>query len=463
MSMTRLTAWLPACIERGALLLAAAGVLALTACGGGSGAPNNPYAPGPSIPGPLTVIPAEAIAYPGTPLILSISGGTPPYQAFSANPAVLPVPQNVSGNTLVLAANNVDTPQNANITIRDAAGQTATAEITVRPALLLPTSVTVTGNPSCSGSGGTLCSGQNGTASVLVTGPGSGGLAGRQVRFDVVQGDFALTSTNPGQPLVSTLMVVSDQNGFAVVTLQVPSTALTQVATIRATDVASGNMINSNFTIVAFKDGSAVLSVSPTAVTVAGLPASPPRCAVNVPVTYYVYGGTPPYTVAANMPTLVTITGVPINQSGGGFTALPNNCVDEIFTITDASGRFINATLSSTLGPDSGGGGGGGGGGTGGACSSFSPPNPACPTITPAALNLTACTGTGSSASATLSGGTPPFTTSAPTGVTASIVGNTLTVTRVVGTTVTSPLIVRVNAGSLFQDVTVNITPAACP
>src|SRR5688572_30840304 len=112
MSRTRLTAWL----RLGALLLASAGVLALSACGGGSGAPNNPFTPVPPAPAPLVVIPAEATAFPGTPLILSITGGTPPYEAFSSNPSALPVPQNVNGATLALLANNVAEAQNANVT-----------------------------------------------------------------------------------------------------------------------------------------------------------------------------------------------------------------------------------------------------------------------------------------------------------------------------------------------------------
>ena len=163
MSLPRLTAWL----RLGAALLATAGALALTACGGGSGAPNNPYAPGPAIPGPLTVVPLEAVAFAGTPLILSISGGTPPYQAFSSNPAALPVPQNVTGNTLALLANNVDAAQPANVTIRDAGGQTALSEIIVRPAVLLPASLTIVPNAApCDG--GDVCSGQTSVASVRV-------------------------------------------------------------------------------------------------------------------------------------------------------------------------------------------------------------------------------------------------------------------------------------------------------
>ena len=459
MLATRLTAWL-----RPALTMAAtAAMLALTACGGGSGAPNNPYEPPPVVPGPLTVVPGTATAFAGTPLVLSIGGGTPPYSAFSSNPAVLPVPQAVNGSTLTLLATNVTTAQAVTVTIRDSAGSTTAAEVTVSPSSLLPTSVTVTGNPNCAATGGTLCSGQNGTASVSLTGPAGSPLPGRQVRFDVVQGDFTFVSTNPGQPLVSTLTVVSDQNGFAVVTLQAPSTALTQVATIRATDVTTGQYINSNFTIVAFKDGSAVLSVSPAEVTVPGLPASPAQCPIGVPVTYFVYGGTPPYRVTVNLPTQVTIFGSLIPDSGGSFTAVTSGCVSAIFTITDASNRFINATLTSVLGPDS----GGGGSSTSGNCGSFSPPNAACPTISPSTLSLTACTGTGSSASATISGGTGPFAVGSitPSGsVDATISGTTLTVTRIAPSSASqSVATVRVNAGSFYREVTVNVTPVSCP
>ncbi len=56
-------------------IFALVGVLGLTACGGGSGAPNNPYAPGPVTPAALAVLPATLTAYAGTPATLTISGG----------------------------------------------------------------------------------------------------------------------------------------------------------------------------------------------------------------------------------------------------------------------------------------------------------------------------------------------------------------------------------------------------
>ena len=66
MLASRLTAWIRPALS----LLATAGVLSLAACGGGSGAPNNPFTPLPTPPGPLTVEPAkDVIAYAGTPLV----------------------------------------------------------------------------------------------------------------------------------------------------------------------------------------------------------------------------------------------------------------------------------------------------------------------------------------------------------------------------------------------------------
>ena len=79
-------------------LAAVAGTLGLSACGGGSGAPNNPFL------GPLTVLPATIVAYSGVPTTLTISGGTGPYKAFSSNSAVLPVTQAVPATTVVLLA-----------------------------------------------------------------------------------------------------------------------------------------------------------------------------------------------------------------------------------------------------------------------------------------------------------------------------------------------------------------------
>ena len=96
-------------------LAAVAGVLGLSACGGGSGAPNNPF-----LESTLTVLPATAVAYSGVPTTLTISGGTGPYRAFSSNSAVLAGRADRSGQRRSCSSpNNVDADTDVTITIQD--------------------------------------------------------------------------------------------------------------------------------------------------------------------------------------------------------------------------------------------------------------------------------------------------------------------------------------------------------
>jgi hypothetical protein len=177
----RLTAWLRPLLT----LTALAGVLSLAACGGGNGSPSEVINGGGNAT-PLTITPATATAFSGTPFTFLVAGGTQPYTVLTSDQTALPVVGTLTGNTLVVVPGNVggDTP--VTLSVRDAAGATTTAAVTVRPALLLPASITITGNTNCGGSGATLCSGQDGTALVQVLGPGGAPLAGRDVRFDVI-------------------------------------------------------------------------------------------------------------------------------------------------------------------------------------------------------------------------------------------------------------------------------------
>ena len=331
----RFAAWLRPLLTLAAL----AGVLSLAACGGGNGAPNNPYQGG---AGPLAISPSVANLYSGNPFVFAVTGGNGPYFITSSDQAVLPVVGTLDGNTLVVTPGNVGADTSVTLTVRDQQNQSTTAAITVKPALLLPASITITGNPNCGDSGADLCSGQDGTASVQVLGPAGAPLAGREVRFDVVQGNFALSSTAPGQPLVSSLTVTSDQNGNATVRIVVPNNAATQIATIRATDVTSGSSVVGQFTIAQFVDGSSVLSVIPTGTTTFNGPDNT-RCASNAAATFYIFGGTPPYTVQTNFPTAITILNQPVQRSGAGFTIVTNGtCFTGLtFAITDATGRTL--------------------------------------------------------------------------------------------------------------------------
>jgi hypothetical protein len=386
MPQSRFAAWLRPLLT----LVALAGVLSLAACGGGGGAPNNPYQGG---VGPLAITPSVATAYSGSPFVFTVTGGSQPYTILSSDQAVLPVVGTLNGNTLVITPNSVGADTPVTLTVRDASGQTTTALITVKPSLLLPASITITGNPNCAASGADLCSGQDGTATVQVIGPAGAPLAGRDVRFDVVQGAFSISSTAAGQPLVQSLTVTTDQNGNATVRLVVPVNAATQVATIRATDLTSGSSVVGQFTIAQFVNGNSVLSVIPTGTTTFTGPDTE-HCSNGASATFYIFGGTPPYTVATNFPGAVSISGQPVQRSGGGFTITTNGtCFTGLtFAITDAAGRTLLTppTASNVFGT--------------------AEPPPSALIIFPKSYDLSASGGcTGKTLPFTVAGGTPPY------------------------------------------------------
>ena len=109
----RISAWLRPLLTLAAIL----GVLSLAACGGGGGAPNNPYKGG---VGPLAITPSQANLYSGNPFVFTVTGGTQPYTIISNDQAVLPVVGTLNGNTLVI------TPGNVPLTFRDRGRSVAT-------------------------------------------------------------------------------------------------------------------------------------------------------------------------------------------------------------------------------------------------------------------------------------------------------------------------------------------------
>ncbi len=390
-----------ACLRSLAALFAFAGVLALTACGGGSGAPNNPYAQGPAAPGPLTVQPPAITVYSGTPTTLTVTGGIPPYYAYSGNPSVLPVTQAVSGGTVLLLAANVAADVSFDVTVQDSTGLSAKSAVTVSPAPLL-NGLTITPNdPTCGANA--ICSGQTGTAAVTATGAGGGGTANRQVRFDVVSGDFAIQTGNPAAPLVSTSTVVSDATGLAQVVIKAAANAFTQPALIRATEVTTGNQVTGQFTIVQTTNGALVLSVIPATATITS--ASATSCTSGFRVDYFIYGGTPPYRVTSTFPTGATLVNTTVASSGGFFEAITNGtCVNPlVFSILDATGLQTTASLQNLVGTASG----------------TAPPAPVA--ISPASISTTGANPcTGATYPFVITGGTAPFSVAVSGGGSAS-------------------------------------------
>jgi hypothetical protein len=381
-------------------ILVLAGVTLLAGCGGGSGAPNNPFAPGPPVIGPLFVLPPAATVYAHTPATLTVTGGAPPYSAFSSNTTILPVAQAVGSGTIVLLPADVAADTVVIITVQDSIGQTATSTVTVRPAPLFNTLTVVPDRSTCGANA--VCSGDTATATVQVLGPQGAPIPNRQVKFDVVTGAYGIQTNNPGQPLAASVTVVSDAAGFARVVLQAAVNVPTQPAILRATDLTTGNSVTAAFTIVQQTDGSAILSVVPGDATITG--ADTQTCSFGFRVDYFIYGGTPPYHISSTFPDAVTLVNPTVFASGGFFEAITNGtCVKPLtFTIVDAIGRQTTATLNNIPGTNA-------------------PPAPPGPPITVTPGSISAGPGVNSCSGKTfnfvISGGTPPFSVASPGGI----------------------------------------------
>lgn len=325
-------------------LAAIAGVLALSGCGGGSGAPNNFF------DGFMSVSPPSAVAYSGVPTTLTINGGAGPFQATSSDTAALGV--SVAGRTVILLANNVAAETAVNVTIRDLGPLINQTEIvvpvTVR-ASALGNSLTIT--PTSEDCGTAVCSGQTALATVTVLNS-QGSPLGRAVRFDVIGSSYAIVTNNPAQPFAPSLTVLTDSTGKASVVLLVNANAPTQFAQLRVTDVASGQQLVGNFVIQQNTDGSTTLTVVPETATITG--AFKGVCSNGFPIDYYIFGGTPPYRVSATFPNAVTLVNSTVNTNGGFFRAITNGtCVDPLtFSIVDATGRQTTAQLQNVEGTE---------------------------------------------------------------------------------------------------------------
>jgi hypothetical protein len=382
-------------------LRSAFAALALTAlailggCGGGSGAPNNPFAPPPTTPGPLVILPAVSTVYANTPATLTVLGGVPPYLVTSSDTSILPVTPSVTTGTVVLLPANVTADTDITVTALDSTGAQAKASVTVKPAPIFNT-LTVTPNSSACGANA-ICSGQTATASVTVTGPGGVGIPNRQVKFDVVTGAFFIQSSDPATPLVSSLTVVSDQFGVAQVIIQAAASAFTQPALLRATELTTGNQQTAQFTIVQTINGAAVLSVVPATATITA--AFTNQCSAGFRIDYYIYGGTPPYRVTSTFPDAVTLVNSTVTTSGGFFEAITNgSCVDPLtFSILDATGLQTTSELRNVPG-------------------TATPPGPTPPPalqILPGSISSASCGGT--SFNFLIVGGTAPYNVSTTT------------------------------------------------
>lgn len=377
----RLTAWLRPTLA----LIGLAGILTLAGCGGGSGAPNNPYVPPPAVP-VLTVQPANLVAYTGVPTTVTITSGQGPFSVFSSDASVVPVTQSVAGSTIVVLAGQVTTDTAVTLTVQDGLGSTRLVGVSVKAAPILNA---LAFTPSGSDCGTDLCSGQAGTATVTATGAAGIPLTSRSIRFDVVYGPIGIMTTNPAAPVVQTSTVVTDNKGVATVGIAAVPNSPTQPVQLRATDVISGQQQIVNLTVV----NNTVATQSPLAIvpnTATITSAYVNVCSTGFRVDYYIYGGTPPYTVASSFPTGITLVNNFVAKSGGFFEAITNGtCVNPLtFTISDAAGKQTTATINNIAG-------------------SGVPPSAPALAVSPGAVSSTSCSG--KTFTFLLTGGTAPY------------------------------------------------------
>lgn len=337
--------------------LATAAVLGLatllSGCGGGGASPSTTL--------PMSVVPASAVvyAYADTPTTLTIRSGKKPFNVYSSNTAIISfnsatMPEGrVPDESILLEGptgnygrvSNVDADTDVTLTIRDADGTQVSVVVTVKPSSL-NSSLTVT-DP--------LNSGTQGSASVKATTITGGPVVGHKVRFRVTDqgasygfvcnqtlGDCLAIETDASGRVI-TVETTTDRNGDAFAVIRADVGAPTQFATISATDQTTGHVIRKQFTI-AGQD----LSALPTTATwnigtgngdlvfvalgadgIAGTAddetsggCSPVPANGNTGATtgFYVYGGTPPYTITSTTPSVGSVSSTSTGTYGATTT-----------------------------------------------------------------------------------------------------------------------------------------------
>lgn len=319
-------------------LLALAGV---TSCG--SGAVSGPPASGTA----LSISPAIATLYSDQPTVFVITGGTGTYIVTSSDQAAVPVVGTFTGNSLVVVPNPViaDTP--VTLTVSDTGTATpVTATLTVKPRTL---SNVVTITPSASQSaacGSAICSG--GDAEVKVTlAQGGIPLRGRQVRFDVVSGDFRVITSAPGLPESTSLSgtAATDDSGTARIRIRVLANASAQTGLLQITDEGSGSTQRTSITIA--PSSNAPLNAQPSTIVFQGVQSN--TCASNIRADVIVFGGRPPYSISQPGSFQVEPTLLTSNPDRFTVTAIGHCSAGSQIAVVDGNGATVTVTASNVL------------------------------------------------------------------------------------------------------------------
>ena len=140
----------------------------------------------------------------------------------------------------------------------------------------------------------------------------------------------------------------TDEQGVATIRVTANAGAPTQVATVKSTDVTSGLARSYSFNIAQVTSGVGILSVLPSAaITLTGANGAAGQdglCPTGGRVDFYVFGGTPPYSIASPLPGFAQISPRVVSTNGGSFTAQIAGCGKTSFIVSDATGRSIETS-----------------------------------------------------------------------------------------------------------------------
>ena len=429
------------------LALVSAGILSSCGGGGANGTGNPPTG------GLVDILPSSGTVYAGIPTTFQLVGGRPPYTVSSSEQNLLPFPGRVSGFTFVVVPNNpgvIDADlqdgelpvRSVNITVRDATGDLRTRTIQVAQNFLTGYGIIITPN-TCAG-GQQACAG--GESAVLMQATFAGNLFGNQpFRFEVLRGNFSLRNPATGQ-IAQSVTLNSDHTGRVVGPfITVPPGVPTQLAVIRVIHIPTGVYADHVFVINSTAATVNQLTIIPDSFTFTG--ALKGQCGTGI-ADFFVFDGVPPYTAVASTP-FITVTPTVSNSQPGRFTVTANRqdvCVDATIIVTDSLGGRDTVTVKTVEGSDE----------------PPEPPEPPDLVVGPTAVTLSC----GQSGSVTVVGGTGSFfVNSTNPNVTATVSGNTVTITRAgpVGPgTGTSTTGISISDGNQIVNVAVT-APATCP
>ena len=414
----------------------------LGSCGGG-GAETRPVDIG-----PFAINPPAATWYAGVKNTFSFAGGTPPFQLTSSEPGLMPLPLLVNGFTLDVVPNQpgvIDAGlqpgelqvRTVNITARSAEGHTAIAAIKVAQNFLTGYGMVVLGT-TCSA--GSVCAG--GETSLAFDSTFNGILyQGHQFRIEKVRGPFQFVDPLNTNNQVDAVTVTADHEGKFVTVIRVAAGTPAQVALLKVTDIPTGAYTFRSFVISI--PPAATITVIPDTISLTG--PNPSTCGFGSS-DILVFDGQVPYTLLCPDSRVSVATGTSSSQPGkltvNVGAQIAGNCLSGVqCVVTDGSGARAIVTINTVVGA--------------------APPAPPPITVSPSSITLT-CGGSGA---VTVVGGTGAYSAnSSHQRVTATVSGNTVTITRLTGDTAAFPATgtVSITDGATIQSVALTVPPF-CP